>query len=100
MYITKSEAKSHLNIDSSFKDDDDLIVTYIKIAESACEKHLNKPLSECLVQGELDGNVKGAILLLIGTYYANREAVTYGKPVSLPYAVDYLLSLSRNHTVG
>lgn len=100
MYITKNEAKRHLNIDEDFHDDDELILTYIQIAEDAVEKHLDRDLKDCTKNGLLFPNIKGAILLLVGTYYANRENVTFGKPQEVPFTLKYLLQLDRKFTVG
>lgn len=100
MYITKSLAKKHLNIDEDFEDDDNLIVQYIQIAEDAVAKHLDRDLKDCMKNGELYPNIKGAILLLIGTYYANRENVTFAKAQEVPFTLKYLLQLDRKFSVG
>ena len=100
MYLTKTEVRRHLNIDDDYHDDDELIVQYIQIAEDAVAKHLDRDLKEVCKDGVLFPSVKGAILLLIGTYYANRESVTFGKPVEVPFTLKYLLQLDRKFSVG
>lgn len=74
MYITLQTAKQHLIIDESFKEDDKLILLYIQAVESATAQYLGKPLSELLVDGELPKSLVAAMLLQIGTLYANRES--------------------------
>lgn len=100
MYILKNTAKKHLNIDLDYCDDDELILTYIQIAEDAVAKHLDRDLKDCMENGELYPSVKGAILLLIGTYYANRENVSFAKATEVPYTLKYLLQLDRKFSVG
>lgn len=100
MYITISEAKQHLIIDADFNDDDAIILQYIQAAEEAIANHLDKPLKDCLVNGSLKANIKSAILLLIGVYYANREAVTYANARELPFSVKYLLQGDRKFSIG
>lgn len=100
MYITLSKAKQHLVLDESFRDDDQLIISYINAAESAVSKHLDRPLEECLVNGRLDPSVENAVLLLLGSFYANRESVTFGKGIALCHGLEYLIQLNRRFSVG
>jgi hypothetical protein len=46
---------------------------------------------------ELPAPIKQAILLMIGNLYANREPVTYGTVIKVPYTLDYLLGLYKNY---
>ena len=75
MYVTLCEAKKHLLVDNSFKDDDEYILALIDIAEDAVSININIPLDSITVGGELPPAVKAAILLLVGNLYANREPV-------------------------
>lgn len=100
MYTLVKDAKAHLNIDADFHDDDALVLEYIQAAEAAVERHLDRPLKDCLENGRLRPNLRQAILLLIGNYYANRESVTYGRPAEVPYTLKYLLSLDKRYSVG
>lgn len=99
MYIPLSDAKRHLNIEPEFQDDDQLIIAYIQMAEDAIEHYLNRDLKECMRFGQLLPSVKAAILLQIGILYANREGVTFGKPVEVPYTIKFLVNLNRKFTV-
>lgn len=97
MYITKTQAKEHLQIDEDFMDDDNYILLLIQAAEDAVSHHLNIPLEHLLKDGVLPASIIQAILLLIGNFYANREPVAYGTVVKIPYTVDYLLNLYKHY---
>ena len=78
MYVKLEEAKKHLLLDDSFKDDDLYILGLIDVAEDAVARNLNLKLDELAVDGEFTPPaVIHAILLLIGNLYANREPVSY-----------------------
>ena len=78
MYVKLEEAKKHLLLDDSFKDDDLCILGLIDVAEDAVARNLNLKLDELAVDGEFTPPaVIHAILLLIGNLYANREPVSY-----------------------
>lgn len=100
MYVTLSTVKKHLNIDESFKDDDDYITGLIQVAEDAVAKNLNIDLSDVTKSNELPSSIVQSILLLIGNLYNNREAVTYSTPNEVPFAYNYLINLNRNFTIG
>ena len=97
MYVTLCEAKKHLLVDNSFKDDDEYILALIDVAEDAVAINLNVQLASITVGGELPPAVKAAILLLVGNLYANREHVAYTSINKVPYTFDYLISLYKNY---
>lgn len=99
MYITLCEAKKHLLIDSSFKDDDEYILALIDAAEEAVSINLCVPLDSIAEGGEIPPSVKAAILLLIGNFYANREPVAYTSVNKVPYTYEYLISLNKNYAL-
>jgi len=39
------------------------------------------------------------MLLMIGNLYANREPVSYGTVVKIPYSYEYLIGLYRKYTI-
>lgn len=98
-YLLLSETKKHLNVDKDFKDDDNYIQMLIDVAEDAVEKHIDKPLKECMKYGVLEPTIKQAILLMVGNLYANREAVTYGSAVEVPLCYQYLVGLNISHNI-
>lgn len=100
MFVTLNIAKKHLNIDDDFKDDDNYIISLIKVAEDAVQKNENIALEELLEGGELPPSVIHSILLLVGNLYNSREAATYSSVSEVPYSYKYLINLNRNWSVG
>jgi len=97
MYLTLQQVKQHLIIDHN--EDDQYLADLITVAENAVCRDLNlhslKDIEDCT--GMLPASVIQAMLLLIGTLYANRESVTYGNPTVVPHSYQYLLALNRNY---
>ena len=97
MYLSLADVKRHLIIDHD--DDNKLIADLITVAEDAVKTDLNLD-SLCEIEDEtgmLPASVIQAMLLLIGTLYANRESVTYGTPHTVPHSYEYLLDLNRQY---
>lgn len=97
MYLTVDDVKRHLIIDHN--DDDLYLADLITVAQDAVRRDLNlyslHDIEDC--SGMLPAAVIQAMLLLIGTLYANRESVSYGTPHPVPHAYEYLLDLCRNY---
>lgn len=98
MYVTLSEARRHLNLDEWFKEDDEYILELIKVTEDTVEKRIGKPLSKCIDKnGDLEPSIKHSILLLIGTYYNQREATSPTSISTVPYTFDFLADLNKKY---
>jgi len=97
MYITVEEAKKHLNIDDSFKDDDAYIGALIKVAEDSVSQHLDIALDDLVVDGVLPSAISHSILLMVGNLYANREPTAYSQVLKVPYTLEYLLGLYKHY---
>ena len=74
--VTLAEAKLHLRVDGA--DEDTLIQTYLDAAESAAAQYLNRALYASDVGTDATGlvmtkDVKVAVLLQVGAFYADRE---------------------------
>ena len=97
MYLSVNDVKRHLIIDHN--DDDLYLADLITVAEDAVRRDLNlyslKDIEDC--NGMLPASVLQAMLLLIGTLYANRESVSYGQAHIVPHSYEYLISLARNY---
>ena len=97
MYLDLSTIKQHLIIDHC--DDDRYLCDLETVAEDAVRRDLNlyslKDIEDC--NGMLPASVLQAMLLLIGTLYANRESVSYGQAHPVPHSYEYLISLARNY---
>ena len=95
MYLDLSTIKQHLYIDHN--DDDRYLCDLESVAEDAVRADLNLDSLEEIEDetGMLPASVIQAMLLLVGTLYANRESVSYGSPVKVPHTYEYLLDLNR-----
>lgn len=99
MYITLSEAKKHLQIDSSFTDDDAYITALIEVAEDSVAQHLDIALESLVVGGKLPPTIEQSILLMVGNLYANREPVSYSSVSKIPYTFEYLVGLYKHYFI-
>ncbi len=99
-----AQIKTHLRVDSDAEDS--LIAAYASAAVDYVEKFCDGTLVESLtppVEGEMPpreilftSGIWAAMLLLIGHWYANREAVNVGNITSeLPLGVEALLMQHR-----
>ncbi|QBF27457.1 phage gp6-like head-tail connector protein [Pseudomonas tructae] len=89
-----SRVKLHLRLDGD--EEDSIIIGYIEAAKAHVAMHCDR----VLVEGDPAGpeemgmtpDVEQAILLLVGHWYANREAVVIGTiSTAVPLAVERLL---------
>jgi len=107
--IDLSVIRSHCRIDDDFTGDDNLLEIYIGAAaryvETWTRRKLYKTNDEPGFADDanrllLDDDVRTAMLLLIGHWYANREAVVSGSTAAeLPLAVEALLQPWRIYGV-
>lgn len=81
--------KNHLNVD--FDEDDAYITSLADAAEDYVEIYTNRPISELMEEGKIRASVQHAINLLVGEWYANREAVTHTTNAELPFGTAALL---------
>lgn len=97
MYLSLDDVKKHLIIDHN--DEDRYLCDLETVAEDAVKTDLNLNSLEELEDetGMLPASVLHAMLLLIGSLYANRESVTYGTPHTVPHSYQYLLDLNRQY---
>ncbi|KAB0489644.1 head-tail connector protein [Pseudomonas vancouverensis] len=92
--IDLANVKMHLRVDGD--EEDALIGGYIEAAKAHVEQHCDRKLvdgdpAEPAEMG-LTRDVEQAILLLVGHWYANREAVAVGTiATAMPLAVERLL---------
>ena len=97
-YITLDEIKKHLNLDEWSDVDDAYLEQLILAAQKAVELHIGYSLPEILNEyGQIDENVKQAIMLLVGTFYNNREATSELTYKEVPLAYQYLLQQLKNY---
>ncbi|MBZ3803275.1 head-tail connector protein [Leclercia adecarboxylata] len=107
--LTKEQVKRHCNIEQDFTEDDIWIETSIKAAARYVETWTRRRLYDTaddpdylvdpdrLLYGE---DIEMAMLLLIGHWYANREAVNVGNVTSaLAFSTEALLQPYRIYGV-
>lgn len=92
--IDLANVKMHLRVDGG--EEDALIGGYIEAAKAHIEQHCDRKLVETdPVEPDemgLTRDVEQAVLLLVGHWYANREAVAVGTiATAMPLAVERLL---------
>ena len=89
--IELSLIKTQLNIDLDYCDEDEYLLTLSDAAVRTVERYIDHDIDDYVEDGILEAPLQQACLLLISTWYQNRESVAYGAPMKLPHGVDYLL---------
>lgn len=94
-FLTLDQIKRHLNIDEFFHDDDQYLVDLGTVAELSVERHLACSLISLAEKhgGKLPQPIIHAMLLMIGSFYQNRESVAFASSSPIPLAYEYLISL-------
>lgn len=96
LYVSVEEAKNHLRIDFTNKEDEVELEAIIEAAQDAVEIHINRPLIELESSpGKLRASINHAIKLMIGNLYANREPTSNYKCAEIPYSISFLLDPHR-----
>lgn len=98
MYIPLDLAKRHLNIEADYTQEDEFLLGLIGVCEQAVEKDVNEKLSVIAQKngGCIPAPLFQAMLLLLGSFYQNRETIAPSKIKALPYNYEYLINLWRN----
>lgn len=98
MYIQLYQIKKHLNIDTSFHDDDEYLVSLEQVAEKIVEQDIDTKLTKLEDgDGELPSPLIQAMLLLIANFYANRESVAFAMSTNVPHSFQYIIDLYKNY---
>jgi hypothetical protein len=98
-YLNLEIIKNHLNIEQQFDADDMYLYALLDVAQAAVEKYLDIPLEDMENNdGMLPSPILHAILLLIGTFYAQRESVSTASMQPVPNAFELLCDLYRNYS--
>jgi hypothetical protein len=104
--VTLERARAHLNVTHDF--DDDLIQHYIDAAEDYAARYMGREsLEDLLIEPDSDSeqsseqpmrlpaSVEQAVLLLVGDYYALREAQVTGTILTQNPAAEALMHFYR-----
>nr|WP_320038859.1 head-tail connector protein [uncultured Bacteroides sp.] len=103
MYINLNIAKQHLNIDSSYTEEDSYIQQLIDVAEDVVCQSINSDTLLLITNAtgetinQIPKSLQQATLLMVGQFYANREPVAFASVNKVPLAFDYLISLYRKY---
>lgn len=100
-YLNLELIKNHLNL-QNFSDDDKYLQHLGSAVEFVVEKDIDKKLSKIAEEngGEFPPSLLHAMLLLLGTYYANRENISYASCVEVPKTYQYICDLYRCYGVN
>lgn len=95
-YLNLELIKNHLNL-QNFSDDDTYLQHLGSAVEFVVERDIDKKLSKIAEEngGEFPPSLLHAMLLLLGTYYANRENISYASCVEVPKTYAYICDLYR-----
>lgn len=100
-YLTLELIKRHLNLNADYTDEDKYLEMLGNAVENAVEKHIDCDLATLAWMqddGKLPVALIEAMLLLLGVYYSNREAVAFVASSEIPLAFTYLLDLFKNYS--
>lgn len=100
-YLQLDVIKKHLNIDSTFTDDDNYLESLAVAAEDVVSKYIDFPL-ESLEDGsgDIPRALKFAMLLWIGTIYMQRESIASGGMSAVPHSLELLCDLYRDYKLA
>ncbi len=100
--VKLDQVKSHLRIDPTEDSDDAHLALLVIAARRAIEQRTGRAVvGEAADIGDDDAMVVAmSVLMLVGAWYANREAVVVGSaaPAELPLAVEWLIAPLRRFT--
>ena len=98
MYLTLTELKKHLNIDLTFTDDDTYLTSLEAAAEEVVANYINRNLEDTLDEnGNLPAGLKHAILLWVGSMYAQRESISSVNYTTVPQSFELICDLWRKY---
>lgn len=95
--------KNHCNVDKFFLDDDKYLMTLIDVSKDTILAYIDQSdenLAKIYDSDQQEFKVSPLVqaqLLLIGHFYENREAVSYGVPNKVPFGFEYLLQPYKNY---
>lgn len=98
-YLELGLIKKHLNMNDDYTAEDDYLTMLGGAVEEVVAKHIDDDL-ETLAKNNNDQlplPLVQACLLLLGTYYSNRENVAFTGCNEIPMSFTYLLDLYKNY---
>lgn len=101
-HLTLKLIKEHLNLDSDFTLDDAYLTNLGDVVETVVERHIDDSFVylASVNGGKLPTPLIQAMLLLLGSYYANREHIAFNANYEVGNSYTFLIDLYRNYSVS
>lgn len=95
VFATLHELKRHLNIETSYVDDDPYLQDLLAVSSLSIELYCDGGLSG-YTENNFPITIKQATLLLSAHWYLNRQIVSFAKGEEIPYSFKFLVSPYKN----
>lgn len=101
-HLTLKLIKEHLNLDNDFTLDDAYLSNLGDVVETVVERHIDDSFVYLAASngGKLPTPLIQAMLLLLGTYYANREHIAFNANYEVGNSYTFLIDLYRNYSAS
>lgn len=101
-HLTLKLIKEHLNLDNDFTLDDAYLSNLGDVVETVVERHIDDSFAYLANAngGKLPTPLIQAMLLLLGTYYANREHIAFNANYEVGNSYTFLIDLYRNYSAS
>lgn len=101
-HLTLKLIKEHLNLDNDFTLDDAYLTNLGDVVETVVEKHIDDSFVylASVNGGKLPTPLIQAMLLLLGSYYANREHIAFNANYEVGNSYTFLIDLYRNYSAS
>lgn len=101
-HLTLKLIKEHLNLDNDFTLDDAYLSNLGDVVETVVERHIDDSFVYLASAngGKLPTPLIQAMLLLLGTYYSNREHIAFNANYEVGNSYTFLIDLYRNYSAS
>lgn len=101
-HLTLKLIKEHLNLDNDFTLDDAYLSNLGDVVEQVVERHIDDSFKylASVNDGKLPAPLIQAMLLLLGTYYSNREHIAFNANYEVGNSYTFLIDLYRNYSAS
>lgn len=101
-HLTLKLIKEHLNLDNDFTLDDSYLSNLGDVVEQVVERHIDDSFVYLAASngGHLPTPLIQAMLLLLGTYYSNREHIAFNANYEVGNSYTFLIDLYRNYSAS
>lgn len=101
-HLTLKLIKEHLNLDNDFTMDDEYLSILGDVVEKVVERHIDDSFVYLVNanHGTLPSPLIQAMLLLLGSYYANREHIAFNANYEVGNSYTFLIDLYRNYSAS